>query len=53
LPDESEPKEAVRPEEESPGLDGSVLAAELPELEGSVLAADLDLGVKGFAELLY
>ena len=41
LADESEPKEAVRPEEES------------PELEGSVLAADLDLGVKGFAELLY
>lgn len=53
LPDESEPKEAVRPEEESPGLDGSVLAAELPELEVSALAADLDLGVKGFAELLY
>ena len=53
LLDESEPKEAVRPEEESPGLDGSVLAAELPELEGSALAADLDLGVKGFAELLY
>ena len=41
LADESEPKEAVRPEEES------------PELEGSALAADLDLGVKGFAELLY
>ena len=45
--------EAVRPEEESPGLDGSVLAAELQELEVSALAADLDLGVKGFAELLY
>ncbi len=41
LADKSEPKEAVRPEEES------------PELEGSVLASDLDLGVKGFAELLY
>jgi hypothetical protein len=32
---------------------GGLVGAELQELEGSVLAADLDLGVKGFAELLY
>ena len=57
LPDESEPKEAVRPEEEADPLGGREVAAglgsELRELEGSALAADLDLGVKGFAELLY
>ena len=52
LADESEPKEAVRPEEEADPL-GGLVGAELQELEGSVLAADLDLGVKGFAELLY
>ena len=49
--------EAVRPEEEADPLGGREVAAglgsELRELEGSVLAADLDLGVKGFAELLY
>ena len=44
--------EAVRPEEEADPL-GGLVGAELQELEGSVLAADLDLGVKGFAELLY
>ena len=49
--------EAVRPEEEADPLGGREVAAglgsELRELEGSALAADLDLGVKGFAELLY
>jgi hypothetical protein len=57
LADKSEPKEAVRPEEEADPLGGREVAAglgsELRELEGSALAADLDLGVKGFAELLY
>lgn len=49
--------EAVRPEEEADPLGGREVAAglgaELQELEVSVLAADLDLGVKGFSELLY
>jgi len=44
--------EEVAPSEEADPL-GGLVGAELQELEGSVLAADLDLGVKGFAELLY